>query len=263
MREGKIKLLFICLCLGACFLAACGDDDDDNDTGGGVDDGADDIGDDDTMGEDDTDDDDDADSFEDWFPPDPGPLGTYRIHGFSTYWDVPGEITGEDSTTFPGETYWVMSFGDADKGESAGAKIWADFSTPYKPGVKAMEGYEAGSENGVWSVREIFDDILYLAFDGDVGQTKSQTTTGTMYFPDQDPMDFNLRVDTTLTSLSASTDVPFGTVDNCIQALVKFSNPAYPDSSWGGDFFFHPVYGIVEAAVFPLFDVVELVSPAK
>lgn len=272
--ESRLRLFWLLLILLTgllCFGFACGDDDDDDDSSADDDDSVDD--DDDTVDDDDDDDDDNDDddddnddddtvSFADFFPPDPGPLGTYRINGFSNYWDVPAVIVGQDTTTYPGLDLTVISFGDFSKAGTAGAILWVDLNTVRNPGIKAMEGYEESREDG-WAVREIFDDVLYMDFSGDVGDIKTSSVSGTMEFSDAPDVDFDLALDTTLVSNDTTTVVPYGTVEHCIQVLAEFYDPAYPTARWGGDFFYHDIYAFVEAAVFPIYDVVELVDPAN
>jgi len=101
-------------------LSSCEGGDDD-DTGG-----------DDDTGDDDSGDDDTGDDDSDFFPPAHGTSGTYRLcydAEETLCFDLPGEVIGQDSDTFPGETYTKIELGDFSKSEPTGLVMWFDLST--------------------------------------------------------------------------------------------------------------------------------------
>ncbi|MCZ7586011.1 MAG: hypothetical protein M5R36_23285 [Deltaproteobacteria bacterium] len=192
MRMQQGTILFLSLLLAFLGLdvvgCGCGDDDDDDDGGDDDDDAADDdavdddagdddaadddAGDDDTGDDDATDDDadDDDDEWSDFFPPDAGPLGVYRLMVTDAPLltaDIDTSVWGQDTTTFPGEEYTLIEAGNFDETETYGLKGWIDLSTGMQAAVKRSEVFfvfDVGAKDQTWTYAAEMDDPLIFEF---------------------------------------------------------------------------------------------------
>lgn len=207
-----------------------------------------------------------------FFPPLTGLSMLYRIWEGNDSFDALGQVVGLDNQTFPGETYTKIQAGIFNAQENRGVILWLDLSTFRQIGFKAAEMYWSWGEgktakpNAVfdWGMREVYDQPLKVIYDGDVGDTFESEATARFYF-NGDPNDFEditMKVETTLTSRTASVEVPYGTVNNCMLLDCAFTQT----DSWGtgtfdGQYFLHTLLGVVYSDMIPGFAAVELVDP--
>ncbi|NLH47468.1 MAG: hypothetical protein GX444_02580 [Myxococcales bacterium] len=272
-----LRLLMVLL-ISLLSLTACGggDDDDDNDAGdddagdddAGDDDAADDDAADDDAGDDDSgdddDDDNDADDWSDFFPPPAGPLGTYRIYineEETEFSDIPVEVVGEDSTTFPGETYSLLQAGDFDASATNGQRTWFDLYTVLQAGIRRSEVYEdLKAPDPTFSIT--FDPAILIEFDQAVGETRTNDTTGTWDFGDGVTVESDFSAAATVQDDNASIDVPFGTVTGCRKvalAVTETGDDGIPFTT-DSTFYVHPDYGIIRIEMVPGFFSIDLVA---
>jgi len=111
-------------------------------------------------------------------------------------------------------------------------------------------------------MKEVYDEPLYILFDGDIGETKTSTADGEYIFPNSsDTAPHTTTIESTLASRDATVTVPYGEVSGCILVeAVLTETDEY--GTWSADvnFWFHPDLGFVRADIMPGFWSCSLIS---
>mgnify|MGYP000960450643 CR=1 FL=1 len=266
-----LMAIFIMTIIASC---SCDDDDDDDTTDDDDDnDGDDDDDDDDDSADDDSDDDDDDDddttdddTGPEFWPPEAGTVGTYRLcydPSETICHNVPVTIVGQDSETFVDGTYTKMEIGDFTQADPFGMIVWLDLSTENRVGFKASEAYFGGiGDGGEWDMYAEAQTIVEIPFDAGIGVMQQTGGDVDFYFKSKDPDEVHsFALETTLLATDATVTVPFGTVTDCweIQCDMTITDPygTYTDSY---TMYYHPDYALVQSPIMPGFCTLELVS---
>jgi hypothetical protein len=278
MRTCRWPMFMFLFALCAAFLASCGGgDDDDSDDDDASDDAGDDAGDDvsddasDDAGDDAADDAaDDAtdDDYSEFFPPPAGPLGTYRLYideEETEFSDIPAEVVGEDTTTFPGETYSLLQLGNFDEASTDGQKTWFDLSVELKAGIKRSEVYyQATGKETDPSFSITFEPAIMIDFSAPVGDEQTSSAVGTWDFGDT-TVESDFDAAATVLDDNATIEVPFGEITGCLHVALTVTETGEDEVPFPVDseFYLHPVYGMVRVEMIPGFVAMELVNPPE
>ncbi|MCZ7585138.1 MAG: hypothetical protein M5R36_18415 [Deltaproteobacteria bacterium] len=198
----------------------------------------------------------------------------YRLflnEAMTSYLDVPAEVVGQDTETFPGEDYTVIQVGDFTGEDPTGVIFWFDLQTKDQIGFRAAEMYNgvlyksAKATSAHWVARQEAEETLWLYFNQGVGNSASDTATATTWewdgFTESELYTYDITFDLTVLSDDETVTVPYGTVTQAKHVYGDLDEIADDWQEYGtAEFYFHADLGLVSADVITGFWGVQLVS---